>query len=167
MATYGMPMGTNYGGFLSDAVRVPLADAMLVPVPDEVAPASIASLSDNIPDAWRVGPHLDERPGSRPDRRERRVHRPLLRPIALALGAERVDRVGGSTYRGTAEGSGRTCSTTEFPSGRGTTRSGRLQRRREGLACALRSTEPEGICTIIAIYFEDATPVPRPRRTRR
>jgi threonine dehydrogenase-like Zn-dependent dehydrogenase len=30
----------------------------------------------------------------------------------------------------------------------------------EGLACALRSTAPEGICTINAIYFEEATPVP-------
>ncbi len=30
----------------------------------------------------------------------------------------------------------------------------------EGLACALRSTEPEGICTSIGIYFAEATPVP-------
>ena len=54
MAMYGLPMGTNYGGFLSDAARVPFADAMLVPVPGDVAPASVASLSDNIPDAWRT-----------------------------------------------------------------------------------------------------------------
>ena len=30
----------------------------------------------------------------------------------------------------------------------------------DGLACALRSTEPEGICTSIGIYFEETTPVP-------
>ena len=30
MSMYGLPMGKNCGGFLSDAVRVPFADAMLV-----------------------------------------------------------------------------------------------------------------------------------------
>jgi alcohol dehydrogenase len=29
-----------------------------------------------------------------------------------------------------------------------------------GLACALRSTEPDGICTSIGIYFSETTPVP-------
>src|SRR5262249_36949207 len=29
-----------------------------------------------------------------------------------------------------------------------------------GLACALRSTAPDGVCTSIGIYFEPATPVP-------
>ena len=38
MAMYGLPMGTNYGGFLSDAARVPFADAMLVQVPEGVEP---------------------------------------------------------------------------------------------------------------------------------
>ena len=38
MAMYGLPMGTNYGGFLSDSARVPFADAMLVPVPDDIEP---------------------------------------------------------------------------------------------------------------------------------
>ena len=57
MAMYGLPMGTNYGGFLSDTARVPFADAMLVPIPEGIEPAGVASLSDNIPDAWRkVGP---------------------------------------------------------------------------------------------------------------
>ena len=36
MSMYGLPLGPDYGGFLSDAVRVPYADAMLVPVPDGV-----------------------------------------------------------------------------------------------------------------------------------
>ena len=61
----GCRWATNYGGFLSDAVRVPFADAMLVPVPEGVDPAAIASLSDNIPDGWRtVAPQLAERPGA-------------------------------------------------------------------------------------------------------
>ena len=62
---YGLPMGTNYGGFLSDSARVPFADAMLVPVPDDIEPR-VASLSDNIPDAWRtVGPQLAGAPARR------------------------------------------------------------------------------------------------------
>jgi threonine dehydrogenase-like Zn-dependent dehydrogenase len=164
MAMYGLPMGTNYGGFLSDSARVPFADAMLVPVPDGVEPASIASLSDNIPDAWRnVGPQLEERPGS-----------PVLIAasgasialytvsIALALGAERVDMVGGNSWlREKAEELGATLLDEEFPKRLGpypitVDASGDVA----GLACALRSTEPEGICTSIGIYFTETTPVP-------
>jgi threonine dehydrogenase-like Zn-dependent dehydrogenase len=60
MATYGMApiAGLDGGGFMSDLVLVPYADAMLIPVPDSVDPVAIASLSDNIPDGWRgVGPY--------------------------------------------------------------------------------------------------------------
>ena len=164
MAMYGLPMGTNYGGFLSDSARVPFADAMLVPVPEDIEPASVASLSDNIPDAWRtVGPHLEERPGA-----------PILIAasgasialyavsIAQALGAERVDLVGGNSYlRERAESLGANLLEPEFPKRIGpypitVDASGDV----EGLACALRSTEPEGICTSIGIYFADTTPVP-------
>ncbi|HTY33828.1 zinc-dependent alcohol dehydrogenase [Mycobacterium sp.] len=63
MAMYGMApiAGLDGGGFMSDLVLVPYADAMLIPVPDAVEPISIASLSDNIPDGWRtVGPFTDE-----------------------------------------------------------------------------------------------------------
>ncbi len=164
MSMYGLPMGTNYGGFLSDAVRVPFADAMLVPVPEGIEAASVASLSDNIPDAWRtVGPQLTERPGS-----------PVLicasgaaialyaTSIALALGAERVDLVGGNSFlRGRAEELGANLLEKDFPKRLGpypitVDASGDP----EGLQCALRSTEPEGICTSIGIYFTETTPVP-------
>ena len=65
LSTYGLPIGDDYGGFASDAVRVPYPDAMLVPIPEGVSPSTVASLSDNIPDAWRcVAPPLAERPGS-------------------------------------------------------------------------------------------------------
>jgi threonine dehydrogenase-like Zn-dependent dehydrogenase len=164
MAMYGLPMGTNYGGFFSDSARVPFADAMLVRVSEGVAPASVASLSDNIPDAWRtVGPHLEERPGA-----------PILIAasgasialyavsIALALGAERVDVVGGSSFlRHRAEALGANLLEEEFPKRVGpypitVDASGAV----DGLACALRSTEPEGICTSIGIYFTETTPMP-------
>src|SRR5580693_9049043 len=74
MATYGMApiSGLDGGGFMSDLVLVPYADAMLVAVPDAVDPIAIASLSDNIPDAWRaVGPFTGELAGLDAD--ERRV----------------------------------------------------------------------------------------------
>jgi len=164
MAMYGLPMGTNYGGFLSDSVRVPFADSMLVPVPDGIDPAAIASLSDNIPDAWRtVGPQLAERPGS-----------PVLvcasgaaialyaTAIALALGAERVDFAGGNTYiRGRAEELGATLLEKEFPKRHGPYPiTVDASADPDGLSCALRSTEPDGICTSIGIYFSESTPVP-------
>ncbi len=63
MAMYGLgPLaGLNGGGFMSDLVLVPYADAMLIGVPDAVDVASIASLSDNIPDGWRaIGPFSEE-----------------------------------------------------------------------------------------------------------
>lgn len=63
MAMYGMaPLaGFDGGGFMADLVHVPYADAMLVPIPREVDPIGIASLSDNIVDGWRgVGPYRAE-----------------------------------------------------------------------------------------------------------
>jgi alcohol dehydrogenase len=164
MSMYGLPIGTNWGGFLSDAVRVPFADAMLLAVPDDVDPAAIASLSDNIPDGYRcVGPQLAERPGA-----------PVLicasgaaialyaAAIALALGAERVDLAGGNSYiRERAEQLGANLLDVEFPQ--------RFDQYAitvdastdaDGLACALRSTAAEGTCTSIGIYFGDDTPLP-------
>jgi alcohol dehydrogenase len=164
MATYGLPIGETYGGFLSDLVRVPFADSMLVPVPDGVEPEAIASLSDNIPDAWRsVGPQLGENPGA-----------PVLIcggagsialyavQIAVALGAERVDFAGGlPEHRDLAERLGANLLDEEFPDRLGPYPiTMDFSGTHEGLACALRSTAPEGICTVNAIYFEPETPLP-------
>ena len=160
------PFGGDWGGFLADVVRVPFADAMLVPVPGDVDPKAIASVSDNIPDAWRtVAPHLAERPGADVlvlgggarsialyatgialalgsgrvtyyDRDERRL------AIASDLGAEAVDA--DPPYRAERH----------FPivvdGGGG----------RESLACACRSTEPGGHCTHVGVLFEPETPMP-------
>ena len=133
---YGLPLGPEYGGFLSDAVRVPYADAMLVPIPDGVSAKAVASLSDNIPDAWRtVAPQLDAEPGA-----------PVLicagagsialyaAALAVALGAERVDFAGGrpasaSSRSGSAPTSSRSSSRTGWartrsPSTRASTTTG-------------------------------------------
>ncbi len=164
MAMYGLPMGTNYGGFLSDLVRVPFADAMLVAVPDGVEPNSIASLSDNIPDGWRtVGPQLAAMPGASVLICGGSAAIALYATaIAVALGAERVDFAGGNGYiRDRAEELGANLLDSEFPKRLGpypiTVDASADQ---DGLACAVRSTEPEGICTSIGIYFAETTPMP-------
>jgi len=86
----------GWGGMVSDVLRVPFADGMLVPVPAGVSPIALAGASDNLPDAWRtVAPHLRVEPGA-----------PVLvvggaarsiglyaAGIAVAFGAERVDYV--------------------------------------------------------------------------
>ena len=66
MSTYGFgPVVARWGGFLSDVVCVPYAEHMLVPLPAGLAPAAVASASDNISDAWRaVAPALGEEPGA-------------------------------------------------------------------------------------------------------
>src|SRR6202012_1280960 len=91
MAMYGMaPLaGLDGGGFLSDLVLVPYADAMLIPIPDTVDPVAIASLSDNIPDGWRaIGPYRAEVAGLDPaDRRVLVVGRLSIGLYAAAFAA--------------------------------------------------------------------------------
>ena len=164
LSMYGLPVGPQtYGGFASDAVNVPYSDAMLVPIPDGVEPSAVASLSDNIPDAWRtVAPALEAAPGA-----------PVLIAmgagsialyaisIALALGAERVDVVGGRPRdRELAAELGANVLDQEFPDRMGfypITVDASADP--AGIACALRSTDADGICTSIGIYFEP-TPLP-------
>jgi alcohol dehydrogenase len=163
LSTYGLPIGDDFGGFASDSVRVPYADAMLVPIPQGISPSAVASLSDNIPDAWRcVAPPLEERPGS-----------PVLIAlgagsialysvaIAVALGAERVDVVGGRDRdRELAAKLGANVLDEEFPD-----RAGfypitvDASADPDGIACVLRSTDRDGYSTSIGIYLEP-TPLP-------
>jgi alcohol dehydrogenase len=168
MSTYGMPFGEQrFGGFLSDAVSVPYADAMLVPVPEGIEPATVASLSDNIPDAWRtVGPPLEEAPDA-----------PVLicmgagsiatyaTALALALGAERVDVVGGrEADRELAAKLGANVLDEGFPEkvrpGYPITVDASGEQDGSGLRCALRSTDPEGLCTSIGIYYDPNISLP-------
>ena len=150
--------GGDHGGFLSDLVRVPFADAMLVPVPDGLEPVAVASASDNIADAWRlVAPHLADLPGAdvlilgggtksiglyavdvAVALGAGRVHYadPSRRrcDVAADLGAEIVEDVDRS-YPITAD-----CSASEA-----------------GLKRALRATEPGGHCTHTGIIWGDVS----------
>jgi alcohol dehydrogenase len=168
LSMYGFgQLGGDWGGLLSDVARVPYADAMLVPLPDGVDAAAVASASDNIVDGWRtVAPPLDRRPGA-----EVLVIGGGARSIALyaveiaeALGASRVVYVDSDPERlRTAESLGaepvqfddeppRRAGSFEITVDAGGTR--------ESLACALRSTEPLGLCTSVGILFEPETPLP-------
>ena len=166
-AAFGMaPIARReWGGALSDIVRIPYADAMLVPLPAAVDPVAVASVSDNVPDGWRaVAPHLERRPGA-----------PVLVvggagdvalyavAVAVALASEQVDyvdldprrlavaeRLGARAMEQPVDGSrlGRYPITVDH--------SGEVS----GLHTALRSTEPEGSCTSTAIYFSAETTLP-------
>jgi threonine dehydrogenase-like Zn-dependent dehydrogenase len=161
-AAYGMaPIARReWGGALSDCVRVPYADAMLVALPAGLDPASVASVSDNVPDGWRaVAPELERRPGA-----------PVLIvggagdvalyavATAVALGSEQVDYVDTDARRlAVAEGLGAQAIEQRVDG----SRLGRYpitvdhSSDAAGLQSALRSTEPEGTCTSTAIYFTD------------
>src|SRR5439155_275358 len=67
LSDYGMqPLsGTEYGGMLSDLVRVPYAEPMLAPVAPDLDSVALASVSDNVLDGYRaVAPHLAQLPGA-------------------------------------------------------------------------------------------------------
>jgi alcohol dehydrogenase len=165
-SAYGLGgLGRNHPGMLADVLLVPRADHMLVPLPEGVDPVAVASASDNIPDAWRtVGPYLMEQPGA-----EVLIVGggaagiPFYAiDIALALGAAKVDYIDTDRRRlDLARTMG--ANVTETPPPR---RAGRYavtvdaSANIEGLHCAIRSTEPEGICTSIGIYFAEGTPLP-------
>ena len=60
----GARLEDDYGGALSDMVRVPYADAMLVTLPDAISPEAGAGLSDNVADGYRTVAHgLADFPG--------------------------------------------------------------------------------------------------------
>jgi threonine dehydrogenase-like Zn-dependent dehydrogenase len=155
---YGLGSGArNWGGFLSDAVRVPYADAMLVPLPAGIDPVAVASASDNIPDGYRtVAEPLAERPGA-----------PVLvvgaggialyaAGIALALGAERVDYVDKSPQRlERAEKLGAN-PIEGLPDRMDTTYPITVDASADpaGLRLAIKATAIEGVCTSIGIYFQ-------------
>jgi threonine dehydrogenase-like Zn-dependent dehydrogenase len=166
LSMYGFgAFGGDWGGALSDVVRVPYANTMPVPLPEGVDPAGVASASDNIPDGWRtVAPHLARRAGA-----EVLVVGGGARSIglyavdaALAHGSEKVvyldddearlqvaAKLGAETVEGPPPNR-----LGPFP----ITVDASVTH--EGLHCAIRSTEPGGVCTSVSIIAEPHTPMP-------
>ena len=163
--TASAAVGGEWGGFLSDLVRVPWADHMLVPLPQGLDPAAVASASDNIPDAWRtVGPPLEREPGAAVLIAGGAGSGSIglyAAAIARALGAERVTYVDADAgRRATAESFGAEALEP------GPERLGPFAITVDasgdpaGLQLALSSTAPDGVCTSTAIYFGDPVPMP-------
>jgi threonine dehydrogenase-like Zn-dependent dehydrogenase len=162
MAMYGMaPLaGLDGGGFMSDLVLVPYADAMLIPVPDGVDPIAVASLSDNIPDGWRaVGPYSAELAGLDPaDRRVLVIGRLSIglyaTAFASALGVQ-VDYVDTDTQRlAMAEKLGAVVHDTAKPDKSWDPYPVTVHTSGDPavLAATLRATWPDGVCTDTGIY---------------
>lgn len=170
---FGAPTGA-WGGAMSDAVRVPDADHMLLRVPDGVDPVALASASDNLPDGWRaVGPQLAARPGA-----------PVLvvggraqsvglyaAACAVALGSERVDYVDHVPVRlDLAEAVGARPVRAEkgarwFRDGAPPLLGGYpitvdASNAEAGLRFALGALAPGGVCTSVGFYLRRGTPVP-------
>jgi alcohol dehydrogenase len=152
--------GSHWGGAIADRLLVPYADAMLVVVPSGVDHIAIASVADNVPDAYRaVGPGLAAHAGE-----SVLICGGWARSIGLyailaaqALGAGEVvyadrdaDRLakaeglGARVLEGYPRKAGSFAVTVDA-SGDPT-----------GLGCAARSTAVGGLCTACAIYFDGA-----------
>jgi alcohol dehydrogenase len=166
MSTYGFgPAVQRWGGFLCDLVEVPFAEHMLVPVPQGLEPAAVASASDNLSDAWRaVGPALAEMPGA--DVLVVGGAGPgsiglYAAGLAVALGSRSVlyvdgehsrrevaDRLGAQTLAEKPKRVGPYPITVDASADP------------DGLKLALRSTSPDGVCTSTAIYFGEQPRMP-------
>jgi threonine dehydrogenase-like Zn-dependent dehydrogenase len=161
LSDYGMqPLsGVEYGGMLSDLVRVPHAAAMLHPAPPGIAPVELAGVADNVSDGYRaVAPHLRERPGAEVLVACHGNHGIGLfaAQSAVALGAGRVTFASDDPDAlELAEKVGAVPRRTDF--GR---RDGRFPvvvdcgLRAEGLQYAVASTEPEGVCHSVSGYLD-------------
>ena len=162
LSAFGLPLQSNeWGGALSDLIRVPFADAMLVPAPASVPAWALAAAADNATDGWRcVAPHLAARPGATVLVVDRVAPSIALyaADAALALGAGRVDvlspipevlavaeRIGAHADRVELRRQARA-----VPYHRR-----RLGRSRPGCALAIRSTDHEGVCVCPVYYFGD------------
>ena len=156
MAMYGAPIGGAWGGLFSDLVRVPYADAMLVPLPLGLDPIAMASASDNWSLAWRlVAPHLRERPGASVLIMNGGSIGLYVCDIAGALGASRrlfVDR--DPERRAIAESYGAETAESIDAIHQGFDIAIESTGRVDALACACRSLVPEGICESAGNHFK-------------
>lgn len=159
-------VGGNWGGMLSDLLRVPYADAMLVKAPGGINPLSIASASDNLPDAWRtVAPYLRNSPDSEVlilGGGARSISLYAV-GIAIELGCPRV------TYIDTDPGRLALASDLGADTIEGPPPEHPKERypvvvdggaSHESLTCACRATRSGGNCTHVGIIYEEKTPVP-------
>jgi threonine dehydrogenase-like Zn-dependent dehydrogenase len=159
--------GGGHAGGLADLLMVPDADHMLVVAPESIDDIALATIPDNVIDAYRcVVDGLRERPGA--DVLIVGGDAPSISLYAIlcarALGAGRVryaDSDPGRLDAASNLGAEITDLGGEFPR--------RLDRAPiviagslavEGLHCAIRSTAAYGRLTVVTIHFAPQTPLP-------
>ena len=159
--------GGDHGGGMSDLLRVPSADHLLVAAPAGGDPTALATLSDNAVDGYRaVAPALREHPDGAVLIVAQTPGSVALYAVAsaVALGADEVRYVDRDPARVEAArrlGADATVHTGPWP------------RRFEpaaitvdatgdvdGLHAVVRSTERYGHCTSVAVYFDPGTALP-------
>ncbi len=168
LAAYGFgPASGPFGGMVSDLLRVPFADHMLVPLPHGLDPLRVAAASDNLSDAWRtVVPQLRARPGAS--------------VLVVGGGAQSIGLYaaglavahGASVVR-YADTDGSRLSIAERLGATGYERSRRSVAARAGydivveassstagIRHAIRSTAPGGVCTAVGYYLARNTGIP-------
>lgn len=164
LSAYGLaPFSTvEWGGAVCDVLRVPFADAMLVPLPPGLDPVAAAALGDNAIDGFRtVNAGLSARPGARVLVAGGGAPSVGLYAVAAAraLGASEVVYVDASEPRAAlaAKLGARVVQERWSPA----LRVGRFEitvdatSHADGLRFCLASTDAEGVCTSVGVYFAD------------
>jgi threonine dehydrogenase-like Zn-dependent dehydrogenase len=154
------PDGSQWGGALADLVTVPFAEAMCLRLPAGADPVAMAGVSDNAVDGWRtVAPHLVE--GGRAEH-DRRVLVFGVGSIGLYAAAFGVALGADVTYVDPSEprcvvaerlGASVRCEPVadRYPSHPVVAHTSSTV---PGLMSAIRSTEPDGVCTDTGLYFQ-------------
>lgn len=173
LAAFGFgPSCGPWGGVVTDSLRVPYADRMLVKVPHGLDPLRVAAAADNLSDAWRaVAPALAESAdgsvlviggGSRSIGL-------YAAGLAVALGAPQVDYIDDDADRlATADALGATVR--EVSRRRWTSVRSAITRTydvaveasstEQGLRDAVRALGPGGVCTATGYYVGTGTKLP-------
>ena len=164
LAAYGLAgmSGVELGGALSDLLRVPFADAMLVALPAGIDPVAAAALGDNAVDGFRtVSAALAREPGASVLVAGGGAVSVGLYAVAAAraLGASEVVYVDGASRAGAIAAAlgARVIAETPAPG----LRAGRFPvtvdatSRPDGLRFCLASTDAGGTCTSVGVYFAD------------
>ena len=169
-SSYGLKpvCGVDYGGALSDALRVPFADHMLVKQPTGLPLSQTASLADSATDAFAaVAPTLRERPGAEVLVVGGRAQSlgVLVAHAALSLGARRVVYLDSDKGR-LAKANLLGAEVLEAATYDGMEPVGLFPLTIDAdatvasLGLAIRSVEPGGVCQRMYGDFKEATPVP-------
>jgi alcohol dehydrogenase len=162
LAAFGFgPASGPWGGMVADAVRVPFADHMLVPVPPGVPSERVAAAGDNLADAWRsVVPPLAERAGAS--------------VLILGGGAKSIGLYAaglavahGAVFADYVDEDGERTRIAESFGARARPRPGdgydvvvEATSRASGLRQAIRALAPGGVCTAVGYYLASGTRVP-------